>query len=269
MQSLTLEERGAYNTCLDLVYEREGPIPDDARWLAGWMGCSVRKWTALRAALIIKGKIFEIILNGTPSLMNERAVIELENQSERSRVLSENGAKGGRTRAENEAKDNKNNAPEQAPVKLSTVTSTETGTEEPTTINAGDWRRMLDEAKAAAGEAADFTRPAMLHAADLRALVEPRSGEPCTWGEVLDAIAMVALRQTARGKRIETWKWVQSDAWSLRDKRLSADAPAVADVVAARATGPPGSFSDKIAADNAESERRAFEMLDAPNGRTN
>lgn len=125
MLSLTLEERGAYNTCLDLIYDREGPIPDDSRWLAGWMGVSARKWATIRASLIDKAKLFALVVNGVPSLMNQRAATELENQSKRARELSENGAKGGRRAAETKAKANENNAPPQAPVKLSTVTVTE------------------------------------------------------------------------------------------------------------------------------------------------
>lgn len=128
MLSLTLEERGAYNTCLDLIYDRQGPIPDDMRWLAGWMGVSSKKWGKIRAALIVKGKLFEVNLNGTPSLMNQRAAIELENQSKLARKLRENGAKGGAKRCENETKANENNveaqAPAQAGLKLKTKTQT-------------------------------------------------------------------------------------------------------------------------------------------------
>lgn len=127
---------------------------------------------------------------------------------------------------------------------------------------------MIAEAKEAAGDAADLTRPAMHHAADLRQLIEPSSGEPCTWGEVLDAIAMVAMRQRAKGKLIASWAWVRDDAWALRDKRLTSAAPDVATVVPFRATGPPASFTDKIAADNAEARRLAFARMDSENGRT-
>jgi uncharacterized protein YdaU (DUF1376 family) len=72
MMALTLEERGAYNTILDLMYQRRGVVPDDARWIAGWLGCSLRKWSSLRAALIVKGKLFAVDINGLPSLANKR-----------------------------------------------------------------------------------------------------------------------------------------------------------------------------------------------------
>lgn len=84
-----------------------------------------------------------------------------------------------------------------------------------------EWGERFEEAKEVAGDAADLTRPAMLHCRDLRALVEPSSGEPCEWGEVLDAIRVVAARQRTRGKPITTWKWVEQDALALRDRRLA------------------------------------------------
>jgi hypothetical protein len=54
---LTLEERGAYLTLDELARTREGFVPDQDRWLAGWLQCSVRKWKLIRAALIAKGKL--------------------------------------------------------------------------------------------------------------------------------------------------------------------------------------------------------------------
>ena len=130
MLMLTLEERGAYNTALDLIYDRGGPIPDDARWLAGWMGCSLRRWAQLRATLIVKGKLYALSLNGVASLMNQRAASEIENQAKLQRNLSESGAKGGRKRAENEAKAKENNGPAQAPLEAPPKLKTETKTVE-------------------------------------------------------------------------------------------------------------------------------------------
>lgn len=129
MLALTLEERGAYNTVLDLIYDREGPIPDDARWLAGWMGVSIRKWSSLRSALIEAGKIFAVNVNGIDCLMNRRAAIELENQTKLSRKLSESGAKGGRKSAETKAKANENNEEPVARLPARLKLMTETGTE--------------------------------------------------------------------------------------------------------------------------------------------
>jgi len=54
---LCLETKGAYAIVLDLIYMRDGRLADDARYIAGQLGCSVRKWTAIRKELLAAGKI--------------------------------------------------------------------------------------------------------------------------------------------------------------------------------------------------------------------
>ena len=132
MLSLTLEQRGAYNTCLDLIYDRAGPIPDDARWLAGWMGVSVRRWAVIREALIESGKLYALNVNSVDCLMNPRAACEIENQLKLSRKLSESGAKGGRNSRETKPEANENNDKGEAPAlaSLKLLTETQTQTEE-------------------------------------------------------------------------------------------------------------------------------------------
>jgi len=54
---LPFEVKCAYRVILDLIYLQNGRLPDDARYIAGQLGCSVRKWTAIREALIEASKI--------------------------------------------------------------------------------------------------------------------------------------------------------------------------------------------------------------------
>lgn len=96
---------GAYIVTLDLIYARGGPIPNDARWLSGMMGCSTRAASSLVSQLIERGKLH--LIDG--NLSNERARNELETSAKLARNAAETGAKGGRTRAENERQRNKNN----------------------------------------------------------------------------------------------------------------------------------------------------------------
>lgn len=102
---LSLEERGAYQTLLDLMYDRGGPMPDNDGLLARYMGVSIRKWKSLRDSLISLNKIRE----QDGFLINERAIAEIENSSKTARKLAENGSKGGRKKSENAKKDNENN----------------------------------------------------------------------------------------------------------------------------------------------------------------
>lgn len=54
---MSLEVKGAYAVILDLIYMRDGRLPDDARYISGQLGCSLRKWSTIRDALIAAGKI--------------------------------------------------------------------------------------------------------------------------------------------------------------------------------------------------------------------
>ena len=110
---LSLEEKGAYSLCLDLIYDRGGPIPDDARWLSGVCGVSLRKWGVLRERLVSLGKL--TAADGL--LSNSRANLELVSAEKHTRNQAEAGAKGGRKRAENATASNKNNGLAQATLK--------------------------------------------------------------------------------------------------------------------------------------------------------
>ena len=85
---LSLEEKGAYSLCLDLIYDHGGPIPDDARWLSGICGVSLRKWTAIKNRLVETGKIK--VFDGFIS--NFRAEKELETPAKPQRNVAENEA---------------------------------------------------------------------------------------------------------------------------------------------------------------------------------
>ena len=74
MMELSLEERGAYNTLLDLIYCHDGALNDDPKYIAGWLRCDPRVWKRLRLRLLSCGKLY---LNGT-QLRNEKADREID-----------------------------------------------------------------------------------------------------------------------------------------------------------------------------------------------
>ena len=71
---MAFEDKCAYRVVLDLIYMQGGELPDDARYISGLLGCSIRKWKSIRARLIEADKIH---VSGA-FLMNYRAVSELE-----------------------------------------------------------------------------------------------------------------------------------------------------------------------------------------------
>ena len=82
MASLTLEERGAYNTVLNLIYANGGAIDDDYKFIAGWLRVDLRVWKRIRQRLIEGGKLY---INGL-TLRNSRADREVD--AARHRYLS-------------------------------------------------------------------------------------------------------------------------------------------------------------------------------------
>lgn len=73
MMELTLEERGAYNTVLDLIYARDNDLPDDDRFIAGWLRVDVRVWKRIKTTLIDRGKLY--LRDGL--ICNTRADVEV------------------------------------------------------------------------------------------------------------------------------------------------------------------------------------------------
>ncbi len=58
MAGLTLEERGAYNTVLDLIYDTANNLDDDDRITAGLLGCDLRVWRRIKTRLMACGKLY-------------------------------------------------------------------------------------------------------------------------------------------------------------------------------------------------------------------
>jgi uncharacterized protein YdaU (DUF1376 family) len=57
MRILSCEERGAYNTLLDLIYANDGRLVDDDRYLAGECALTARSWNRIKKRLVDLGKI--------------------------------------------------------------------------------------------------------------------------------------------------------------------------------------------------------------------
>lgn len=83
------ELKGAYRLLLDLIYMHGGTLQDDARYIAGTLGCSVRAWNGYRAQLLDVGKI--AIENGIIS--NFRANLEMDKLKMMQEKQRENGSK--------------------------------------------------------------------------------------------------------------------------------------------------------------------------------
>jgi uncharacterized protein YdaU (DUF1376 family) len=55
--SMSFELKGAYSILLDVIYAQDGRCPDNDRYVAGLLGCSVRAWRVYKNLLVEIGKI--------------------------------------------------------------------------------------------------------------------------------------------------------------------------------------------------------------------
>lgn len=86
---MAFELKGAYSLLLDLIYMQGGRLPDDPRYIAGLLGCSVRAWKGYREQLVSAGKI----LCETGIISNFRADKELIISGSFQEKQRENGSK--------------------------------------------------------------------------------------------------------------------------------------------------------------------------------
>ena len=91
MMGLTLEQRGAYNTVLDLIYSTNDKLADDDHFIAGWCQVDVRVWKRIKKVLIDKGKIS----TSGGLLRNFRSTCEVKSASQQLEQKVENGRYNG------------------------------------------------------------------------------------------------------------------------------------------------------------------------------
>lgn len=132
MMELTLEERGAYNTVLDLIYSRDGNLPDDDRFIAGWLMVDVRVWKRIKSKLLDREKLF--VEGG--KLRNARADEEVlaalgRVGSAREAGLASAASKAGKAKARSR--------------KNSDLASTDVETDDPTTVSTNHSHNQREE----------------------------------------------------------------------------------------------------------------------------
>lgn len=90
MVGMTLEERGVYNTIIDLLYLTWRPLEDNRAYIAGHCGCAVQKLNPIVASLIAKKKLIQFDEGGVSYLSNPRF------EDERSDVKGATPTRSGR-----------------------------------------------------------------------------------------------------------------------------------------------------------------------------
>lgn len=70
MAGMSLEERGVYNTILDLLYLTWRPVEDNAAYIAAHCGCAVQKLNPIIAKLVEKRKLIRFVEGGQSYISN-------------------------------------------------------------------------------------------------------------------------------------------------------------------------------------------------------
>lgn len=85
---LVADEIGVYVVCYNLMYDRNGPIPDDPQWLARRCGTTTHRFNKIRAKLIKMGKL-EVRGDqlGQPRTMKEIAKRQAKSSQARSAAM--------------------------------------------------------------------------------------------------------------------------------------------------------------------------------------
>lgn len=119
MRGLSHDEKSAYNTILDLLYSRDGDLPDDERLLCSHLECRPQWWRRVRALLLEKGKI----RIETPGKLTANRV---ETTLKEAANFSETQSKRAQNRWEQGKKTKENNAPPMPSGNANTTTTTTT-----------------------------------------------------------------------------------------------------------------------------------------------
>jgi len=85
---MPFEVKCAYRVVLDIIYMQGGNLPDDARYISGVLGCSIRKWKSIRQSLLDLDKLHVC----GEFLMNYRAGKEVETLAKLQEVQRENAS---------------------------------------------------------------------------------------------------------------------------------------------------------------------------------
>jgi len=92
MRGLSHDAKSAYNTIIDLLYSRDGDLPDDERILCTQIECRPQWWRRVRAELIAAGKIW---ITPDGKLMTNRVETLLKQARNFSETQAKLGRKGG------------------------------------------------------------------------------------------------------------------------------------------------------------------------------
>lgn len=215
---MPFEVKCAYRVVIDLIYMQGGRLPDDARYISGHLGCTVRKWNSIRSELVALGKLR--VIDGF--LANYRA----DNEIETLRKLQDKQAENARAPRKNKGLEKPrlhHTEPEPEPYKDTTLLSVRAARDAPA---------IPDDLTKQLCQAAGITENELCRSPGLLTISEPYRWlvvEGCDLE--LDVLPVLRSRQKPG---VRSWSYWDKAVLEARDKRLAPPTP-----VQSRAADPP------------------------------
>ena len=264
MAGMSLEERGVYNTIIDLLYLTWRPVEDSRAYIAGHCGCAVQKLNPILGRLIASGKLIRFEDDGQAYISNAKF------EAERASVKGVATRSGRGEVGEKSAGVEKNpptcleNSTENQPVaalEKSRVEKTRQDTDDDSArarfsdIDRATITDLEKRLREAGGIGINTASPMLQVVAPILGLLRPGEGPACDLE--LDVIPAIMAASTKVRRPVDRWDYFVPMIREARDRRLQG-APAVGEVTQIRSTGPPNSFMERLEADRAEARRRAI-----------
>lgn len=273
---LTVEEDGVYSRLIRLAWRTPGcSLPNDPVWIARKIRVPAGDIDRILAPVLA-----EFFTSQRGRLIQRRLKREYDDISRKKTARKLAGKKGGEAKARKSHENPANNAIALPPHTRAFQNQNQNqnqirvdgggGASASEIETTDDWPegKAQDHARLIVAEVASprldpMKSPGLVTTAG-RLMAWKRDG--ASWEhDVLPVVASVCAKQ--RGP-VSTWKFFdQAIARSMADNRAALEIPSAGE--GRRATGPPMSLTDRIAAEHAESRRMALEMLAAENGPTN
>lgn len=220
---LSFEVKGAYAIVLDLIYMRDGRLPDDARYIAGQLGCSVRKWNSIREELLARRKLkveLGFISNFRADYLLEETRKYQDKQAENRRVVSENSDLAERSSNHTDTEAETDSSAAVVVAREPAANDVSDGAADWPETDARGWAAKLCEA--AGTVRLDLTRSPGLATTLGRLAAWKRDG--ASWEH--DVVPVVTSIAQKRGQAIGSWKFFDAPiAQSIADNRAALSIP--------------------------------------------
>lgn len=222
MSLMSLEQRGVYNTVIDLLYLTWRPLEDNPKYIAGHCGCAVQKLNPILRQLVEMGKLVRFTEGGRGYLSNGKFDEERLAVKGPTKTRSGRGEVGEKSEevAENPPTGNENVEENSCVIPLDRVDKTRDYTDSARAIDKPFLDGLERELRAAAGVALNATSPSLLVLTPVLALLRPGQGPPCdTEADVLPTVRALAAK--VKPGSVQTWGYFAGAIVEARDRRLS------------------------------------------------